>query len=326
MRQPQSAVLLPSSQVRFWSRLNDLRARCLSPALRDALGTVPIADLDAELHSYVVPEHLARVASWGLRGEVVFATPLLLGRRPALLGYYRLLYGLSQKACYGSGGPLQGCRAMEEHNRLSAVVAARLPAVCRSLAASGSYLVERITLRSAAEVHELQLLTLGAMFDGSERNRVGRDAVALFWQLLRELVGPHLTAASDRELVLANAAGRTVRVLLADDPDVTVWETFSAGTEARRLSIEVKGGSDRSNVHNRLGEAEKSHQKARAAGFRDCWTILNATVTPDLARTESPSTGIFFQLRDLLDDTSAGYADFRDHLAAVLGIPVASPA
>ena len=42
-----------------------------------------------------------------------------------------------------------------------------------------------------------------------------------------------------------------------------------------RIAIEIKGGTDVSNLHNRLGEAEKSHQNARLLGFTQFWTIIN---------------------------------------------------
>ena len=39
-------------------------------------------------------------------------------------------------------------------------------------------------------------------------------------------------------------------------------------------SWSIKGGTDKSNAHNRAGEAEKSHQKARQQDFRECWTLI----------------------------------------------------
>jgi hypothetical protein len=32
------------------------------------------------------------------------------------------------------------------------------------------------------------------------------------------------------------------------------------------VAVEIKGGKDYSNIHNRIGEAEKSHQKAKKEG------------------------------------------------------------
>jgi len=50
------------------------------------------------------------------------------------------------------------------------------------------------------------------------------------------------------------------------------------GSYRNRISIEVKGGTDYSNIHNRLGEAEKTHQNAKAAGFTEFWTVITLKI------------------------------------------------
>ncbi len=88
------------------------------------------------------------------------------------------------------------------------------------------------------------------------------------------------------------------------------------------LAIEVKGGRDRSNVHNRLGEAEKSHLKAKSRGFNDLWTITNVEGLSDEAkRAASPTTTIFFDLEDLKKRKGWAYEFFRDRLLQVLRLP-----
>ncbi len=52
----------------------------------------------------------------------------------------------------------------------------------------------------------------------------------------------------------------------SSDPDVLITEKLQSGVRYI-LSIEVKGGTDASNIHNRLGEAEKSHLKAKKFGI-----------------------------------------------------------
>ncbi|MEK8128980.1 XcyI family restriction endonuclease [Paenibacillus filicis] len=84
--------------------------------------------------------------------------------------------------------------------------------------------------------------------------------------------------------------------------------------------IEIKGGTDGANAHNRLGEAEKSHQKAKDQGFRECWTLLGGMVDAKLAATESPTTDEFFQIALLNDDASEEYQRFREHIVALVGI------
>jgi hypothetical protein len=121
------------------------------------------------------------------------------------------------------------------------------------------------------------------------------------------------------KLTLSNSAGRTVVVEFASDPDIAVIETV--GEEIRPvLAIEIKGGDDVSNVHNRLGEAEKSHQKARDKGFSECWTLLQAVVDPAKAKVESPSTNRFFSLSLIGDPKSAEGKAFREQFKARVGL------
>lgn len=87
------------------------------------------------------------------------------------------------------------------------------------------------------------------------------------------------------------------------------------------IAMEIKGGKDFSNIHNRLGEAEKSHQKARAAGFTECWTVVNVSrFDLDKARRESPSTDRFYRLSRLEDNGSEEYQDFRERIISLTGI------
>ena len=50
---------------------------------------------------------------------------------------------------------------------------------------------------------------------------------------------------------------------LATDPDIRIQEEFEPGQLRNKVAIEIKGGTDISNAHNRAGEAEKSHQKGQ---------------------------------------------------------------
>ena len=91
---------------------------------------------------------------------------------------------------------------------------------------------------------------------------------------IKEIVKKHIVKEEPRKLTIENASGRTVVVALSSDPDVSVVEMVGK-TEHRKVAIEVKGGTDVSNAHNRAGEAEKSHSKAKQKGYRDFWTIIS---------------------------------------------------
>jgi len=66
-------------------------------------------------------------------------------------------------------------------------------------------------------------------------------------------------------------------------------------------AIEIKGGTDVSNAHNRAGEAEKSHQKAKKEGFRDYWTIISkADLNVEKLKSESPTSNSWFDVAQVL--------------------------
>ena len=86
------------------------------------------------------------------------------------------------------------------------------------------------------------------------------------------------------------------------------------------VSIEIKGGADASNIHNRLGEAEKSHLKAKKRRCFEFWTIHRVDIDAEAARRDSPTTSHFFHLERLLESTSREHQRFRDLMASIIGI------
>lgn len=308
----------PDLQVSFYYRLESIRQLHLQDALKQALGKVRLKQVDAELGRQVREDALRKVASFGLRGEVFFAVPCVIRANPHLLGYYRLLLGLSQKEFY-SKGPFGRFKRLEESGEIAPAVAPLVPALCQSLIQSAQALVEKIDRLSLAVVNELQMLTLGAQLRGSENTRLGQKASKEFYDLLKAIVQPALVDATTRTIIVENSSRRTVLVEFASDPDVRISEKLPTGIRPR-VSIEVKGGRDYSNVHNRLGEAEKSHQKARGRGFFEFWTIVRVEIDIDSARRESPTTSHFFHLDRIRRQGSAEAKQFRDLLCSTIGI------
>lgn len=88
------------------------------------------------------------------------------------------------------------------------------------------------------------------------------------------------------------------------------------------VAIEIKGGEDASNVHNRAGEAEKSHNKARQQGFDHRWTIM---VMRDLERQrireETPASTGLFETAEIMAQAGADWEYFRQKFAEVIGEP-----
>jgi len=314
--------LEPNLQISFFHRLKAVRARYLHEALSTTVARLDLASLDAELRAFADAERLKRVAAAGIRGEVFFPVPLVLRANPNLLGYYRLLFGHSQKEFY-SKGPFGRFKTMEEDGEIPDRIGAELEDLCRSLCATAQALLTGIDDLSLNVVTELQLLTLGPQLRGGENNRIGQRATAEVYRLIEDAVSGHLVKKTARTMIVRNAAGRTVLIEFFSDPDVAITETMPSSVRPI-VSIEVKGGADASNIHNRLGEAEKSHLRAKTRGFSEFWTLLRVELDEPAARSATPTTTRFFNLSRLLGVRTREHREFVEALAGIIGIRLPS--
>jgi len=312
------AVLEPDLQISFYYRLEEIKDRYLHEALRRTVLQLNIAAIDRELSDLVRAEYLRRVASFGLRGEQLFAVPLVLRQSPALLAYYRLLLGFSQKEFYNKG-PFAALKTLEDSGEVPSSAEPLVIPLCRSLICSAELLVDGLDRLSAGVIRDLQLLTIGPQLRGSENARLGQEASREVRALIRQLVARYVKADTARTLIVQNEAGRLVEIVFSNDPDVRVMEKLPSSIRPV-VSMEIKGGTDASNIHNRLGEAEKSHQKARRQGFFEFWTIVRVDIDPEMARRETPTTSHFFNLDRIQDPTCDEHRDFRELLCSRLGI------
>jgi len=311
---------VPELQVTFHTRLDELRESLLLDSLLEVVAAETV-EIDRQLAELAPPAGLRRLAGWGLRGEVVFALPYLLARRPRLLGYYRLLLGFSQKQFYGRDHGLSIFKGMEEKGRLSPRQKPLLSDLCAGLCQSAAYLVEHVPHLSQANVHELTLLTLGPQLRGGTSNRLGAQATRRVFDLIHDIVAPAVTAEDRDWIEIRNAAERSVRIAFSSDPDICIRERLPSGADHNLVAIEIKGGHDVSNIHNRIGEAEKSHQKARKDGFVECWTIVGVTrLDMKIAHKESPATDRFFSLTAITQAESREACEFREELLARVGM------
>ena len=313
-------VLEPNLQISFYFRLQEIRELYLHKALKETIKSLNITQLDQELSAYVKPERLKQVASFGLRGEVIFPVPYLLETNPFLLGYYRLLIGLSQKEFYNKG-PFGRFKRLEDRGSITDSLRDELPALCSSLTKSAELLVENIDEISISIIHELQLLTLGPQLRGSANTRIGQESTREVFVLIKQLVSAYMKETTEHTILIENDSGRKVMIEFFADPDVRITEKLQSGIRPL-VSIEIKGGTDASNIHNRVGEAEKSHQKARNRGFFEFWTIIRVDVDVEMVKRESPTTSHFFHLDRITDVATQEYAQFRDLLGSLMGIRI----
>jgi len=311
-------VLDPGLQISFYRRLQEIKEMYLQNALKRTVESVDIEKLDDQLVEYVDREYLSRVASYGLRGEVFFPVPFLLDANPHLLGYYRLLFGLSQKEFYNKG-PFGRFKRLEEKGEIPARVGRSVLPFCRSLVKTAQRLLDGIDDLSLGVVRDLQLLTFGPQLRGSRNTWLGQAATQEVFDLIRDIVAPYTVQITARTIRIENDSKRTVLIEFFSDPDVRIMEKLPSATRPL-VSMEIKGGADRSNIHNRLGEAEKSHQKAKSRGFFEFWTIVRCQIDPAVAREESPTTSHFFHLDRIKDPTTSDHTRFREMLGSLIGI------
>jgi hypothetical protein len=317
------AIILPSSkpQASVATSLEAFRKLYLQQALSNAIGAADLGSINAELDQLVPAADLKALASRGIRGEFLFALPCLLKMKPNLLGYYRLLLGYSQKEFYNKA-KLGRFKCMEEPGRLSPRLETELQDLSAALVQKGLELLHEIGAEklSLELLDDLALLTLGPQLRGSNNTRIGAIANRAVFEIIQQILKHAILKATESRLEIRNASYRNVVIAFSADPDISVFEEM-ATSERNVVAIEIKGGADASNIWNRLGEAEKSHQSAKHRGFVEFWTIYNI---PNLdrakARVKSPTTNRFYSLIELSSSTSAEFADFRERLLSLVGI------
>jgi hypothetical protein len=315
----------PKLQTDFAFALRHFRATYLQNALFETVRSMKITDIDKQLAQYVSEKDLAVMAQYGLRGELLFAVPVVLVQNPYLLGYYRLLMGYSQKEFYGNdkGFGAGSFKSMEVSGKISKAVTVDISELCTAFCEVASDLLNGIeTLRPSKELlDDLALLTVGPQLRGGANNQRGTAGIVQVFEVIRQIVAHAATEVRENVIEIASATGRKVLVEFAPDPDIIIREEMSPGHFRNIVAIEIKSGTDVSNIHNRIGEAEKSHQKARQRGFTECWTVVNVgRLDMTKAKGESPSTDRFYSLGTLVKGMGEEYEDFRRRIISLTAI------
>src|SRR6266481_8873774 len=223
-------------------------------ALSEALGTLDQDTVKTQIAKYVSADVQKLLAAAGLRDEYVFPLPAVIEAKPTLVGYYRLLLGAPQKSFYKGSTGMGRFKSMEEAGTVSAKTRLLVPNFCKAMANPLAELVRQIPKITERDLHELPLLTFGSQLQGSNNTQIGKTAMKDVFLAIKEIVAKYISEATEKKLTLKNSAGRIVFIDLAHDPDVSVQEQVSDRTHLR-VAIEVKGGTDVSNAHNRAGEA-----------------------------------------------------------------------
>ena len=294
-------------------------------ALAEALSVADPGVVKEQLATYMPPDVQKILAATGVRDEHVFPVPVVLEAKPTLIGYYRLLLGIPQKSFYKTDTGMTQFKSMEMRGLLKQAKRPDLEGFCAAMAQSLANLVRQLAPQfSPRDVMDLPLLTLGSQFQGGNNNSIGKRATIDVFLAVAELVKPHIVTQGERIITIRNSSGRKVVIALAADPDIRIQEEFN-GELRNKVAIEIKGGTDVSNAHNRAGEAEKSHQKAKKEDFRDYWTIISkAGLNVPKLKSESPTTNDWFDVAQVLGREGPDWELFKSRFADATGIPVGS--
>lgn len=315
----------PGLQIDFSATITEIRGLFLQGALSKTVNSLDITEVDKQIAAKVPRPCLSTLATHHLRGELIFPVPLILETNPRLLGYYRLLYGFSQKEFYTSESGISRFQNMEKKGTVTAATKAEIPALCDSLIPAGAALLDGIAGERLSRelLDDLTLLTLGPQLRGGANVRLGAAGIVKVFDAIHDIVQRAVINAVASRIEVKNAAGRAVLIEFASDPDIIIREEMVPGNYRQLIAIEIKAGRDFSNIHNRIGEAEKSHQKARAAGYVECWTVVNVDkLDVPTARKESPSTNRFYRISDITAGKGADYDDFKNRIISLTGIKV----
>jgi hypothetical protein len=173
---------------------------------------------------------------------------------------------------------MTGFQRLENGAPITPALGQRLPAFCRAMCqALGALVLQADTTLESRDVEDLQLLTLGSYYYGSRNNTIGQQATLGVFNAIMETVEPYISKRTKDSLNLTSSSGRSILIRVASDPDMRIVEIVN-GEEIPLVSIEIKGGTDKANAYNRGGEAEKSHQGAKANGYIACWTIIHTAI------------------------------------------------
>jgi XcyI restriction endonuclease len=232
--------------------------------------------------------------------------------------------GFSQKVFYGLSG-VSRFKSMEEAGSFTAAQEGGLESLCMGLVGASILLLDGIGARriSRGLLDDLALLTVGPQLRGGYNVRSGTAGIIKVFDAISSIVAHAVTKTAPQLIEIKNAAGRRVLIRFASDPDIRIQEEMTATSLRNVIAIEVKAGLDFSNIHNRIGEAEKSHLKARADGYVECWTVVNVDrFNLTLAHQESPSTNRFYRLSQIDNGSGEEYQDFYNRIVSHTGIAV----
>ena len=287
----------PELQINFALNLAEIRQLYLQTALAQTILGIKIPDLDHQLAELVPPRSLAMLASYGLRGETMFPTPVVLEANARLVAYHRLLYGYSQKEFYTPATGAGRFKQMEERGNLTAACARDLPDLCHAMCIAGAKLLTEISgpAVTAALLNDLTLLTLGAQLRGGANVRKGNAGIVIVFNVIQDIVRPAIiNATQERRIAIKNAAKRTVTIEFASAADIVIRGRNTTGNLPQYSCVQSKRWTRlMSNIQfvaeqkaNDFNDTKVSHHQT-VDGDHDRIETRNYTVIHDIAWSET---------------------------------------
>lgn len=321
-------ISIPSTakQIQTQKILHQYRNTILGYNLRNTVKFINPTILHTEIVDFVPIKGMQVLQSYGIREEVVFVLPCILKANPRLLGYYRLLMGISEKQFYTSASGLSIFKTLEHTGKIDSFSDEDIESLCKAINSVMDCFLNDINKDYLKEdLNDLPLMTLGVYADGVWRNIIGQQAAMHVFKTIKTIIKEtraNITADEEKEISFINKSGERFRVIPSSDPDISVIKEKT--NSIKLLCIEIKGGQDVANVHNRAGEAEKSHQKAIQEGWLEKWTLIYLEGLQEAQRnkllTESPSTDEWFDINEVCARTGKSYDDFRLKLLTLFSL------
>lgn len=317
------AVPSTAKQLKAQNILKFYRDSMLGDTLRKTVSTINPQILHKEIVDYVPTNGMKILQRAGSREEVAFALPCVLYKNPRLLGYYRLLMGISEKQFYTRASGLSSYKCFEHEGKIGHHSSNDIESLCMAINKNMDDFLSNANKTSLSEdLKALPLMTLGVYVDGVWRNIIGTQAANHVFDTIKAIVTETGADISDENdgFSFVNKQNENVTVLPASDPDISITKNDGF----KLLCIEIKGGQDVANVHNRAGEAEKSHQKAKKDGWKETWTIIYLVGLQKEQRcklnTESPSTDMWFDVNEICSRTGASFLKFKQEIMKRIGL------
>lgn len=264
----------------------------------------------------------------------VFAHPKLLREHPQLVGYFRNVAVLSQKATKYLSNIDPKRFESEKPDELPEQTAAALAQLFNEHI---SLIIENafVSFREE-ELRGLLFASTGAQIDGSWRNAIGEEAekvvqVMLVKEIIRRKIlngfiqreGMKVESFDTAKVEQVVKNIRTIKgvlltnqksVLFSSEPDITVVD----GNGKSELVIEVKGGTDPAGALERYGASKKSleHSLKENKNVKTCF--LASCITDEVERRVRKDKTIskFFNLTEIITNEN----NKEEFLSFVFGV------